>query len=317
MAEKSRYLIDDFGSSSVVDRGSLHKDSPSISRSDPNYENTLQKKKFEDLSILGDQNRKQILSELKNHLDAEIKKVNSEFERKKDQLEGKIESSKIKVIETLGIFVALFTFISTEFQVFKIYQNPVTIVGLTLIILGSLLIFVTVLDTILDNNFSLYKTRRISGTMDSFLQNVRNLSGYEEKIDIKILDWKTWDERFKFKIIIILIWFAFIITGVLFFVFSPETKDKYVKYNRDDYGSYIDKYLNINNHLNELEEANNDLRNEIKNLENAAITSSSIMLLNKDLNNSIIELKNKVYSQQEIIDCFSQKKYWYYNQCFK
>jgi|GEM_PF-2690982 len=309
--------VNDFGSSSVADSDSLRKNSPSISSSNPDYLDTLRQKTFEQVGVLGDQIKKQILSELRHYVDTEVKKVNSEFERNKDQLENKIESSKIKVIETLGIFVALFTFISTEFQVFKIYQNPITIAGLTLIILGSLLVFITILDITLVNNFSLYKTKKISGTMAPFFQNIKNLSGYEEKIDIKISDWKTWGEGFKLKVILILIWFLFIITGILFFAFSPETQDKYVRYNREDYGSYIDKYLNINNHLNDLEKENGDLTNEIKILGGAAITSSSVMLLNQGINNSITELEIKTNNQQKIIDCFGKQKYWQYNQCFK
>jgi hypothetical protein len=272
---------------------------------------------YEQVGILGDQAKKDIFSHLRSYVDVEIKKINSEFEKNKDQLENKIENSKIKIIETLGIFVALFTFISTEFQVFKIYQSPITIAGLTLIILGSLLVFITILDITLASNFSLYKTKKISGSIAPFFQNIKNLSGYEEKIDFKILDCKTWGEGFKLKVILILIWFLFIIVGAVFFVCSPETRDKYVRYNREDYGSYIDKYLNINGNINNLENLNKDLDGRIKTLENNSITTSSLPLLNKDMNNNITKLEAEINNQNNIINCFSKQKYWQYSQCFK
>lgn len=68
---------------------------------------------------------------------------------------GKVRDTGINMIEVLGVFVALFTFISMEFQVFRIYHDLAAIVGLTAIILGSLLIFVSVLDIILRREFSL------------------------------------------------------------------------------------------------------------------------------------------------------------------
>jgi len=67
-----------------------------------------------------------------------------------DEMKKEINSSRLKVIETLGIFAALFTFISIEFQTFRIYKNPASIGGLTLILLGSLLFFVITLDYILN-----------------------------------------------------------------------------------------------------------------------------------------------------------------------
>jgi len=66
------------------------------------------------------------------------------------KLKEEIEKSKLKIIETLGIFVALFTFISVEFQTFRIYQDPKEISGLTLILLGALLFFILIFDLILN-----------------------------------------------------------------------------------------------------------------------------------------------------------------------
>ncbi|MDD5639660.1 MAG: hypothetical protein PHR47_02540 [Candidatus Pacebacteria bacterium] len=82
------------------------------------------------------------------------KELEEEINRETKELENKIENSKIKVIETLGIFVALFTFISVEFQIIKQGNTLLGVSGLTLLLLGSLLFFVIVMDMMLAiNNF--------------------------------------------------------------------------------------------------------------------------------------------------------------------
>lgn len=86
-----------------------------------------------------------------DYLKEKIEKYESRMEKIKDDLDKKIDDSKIRIIETLGIFVALFTFISINFQVFKSYKNPVAISGLILILLGSLTTFITILDFLIIN----------------------------------------------------------------------------------------------------------------------------------------------------------------------
>lgn len=87
-----------------------------------------------------------------DYLKGEIDKYESRIEKIKDGLDKKIDDSKIRVIETLGIFVALFTFVSIDFQVFKSYKDPLTISGLILILLGSLSMFIVLLDYLVINS---------------------------------------------------------------------------------------------------------------------------------------------------------------------
>lgn len=74
------------------------------------------------------------------------KKIKVEQEKAEDKFDQKIDSSKISIIETLGIFIALFTFISIDFQVFKSYRDPVAISGLTLILLASIGFLMSIFD---------------------------------------------------------------------------------------------------------------------------------------------------------------------------
>lgn len=60
-------------------------------------------------------------------------------------LNQKIEERDRHTIETIGIFVALFTFISIEFQLFRSLTSVAAVFGLTLVIFGALLAFVLLL----------------------------------------------------------------------------------------------------------------------------------------------------------------------------
>ncbi len=74
------------------------------------------------------------------------------------EYDKKIESSKLSVIETLGIFVALFTFVSIDFQVFRSYRDWHAITGLTLILLSSMSFLVSIFDFIINKKLGLSRT---------------------------------------------------------------------------------------------------------------------------------------------------------------
>lgn len=78
--------------------------------------------------------------------------VNDVIKDTEERLRDKIDDSKLKTVETLGIFVALFTFVSIDYQVFKSYKNPLTIGGLIFILLGSLTMFVILIDYLIINS---------------------------------------------------------------------------------------------------------------------------------------------------------------------
>ena len=63
------------------------------------------------------------------------------LEEKISELDEKIHDSNLKIIETLGIFVALFTFVSVEFQIFRSFSSWYAGASLSLILLGALTFF--------------------------------------------------------------------------------------------------------------------------------------------------------------------------------
>jgi hypothetical protein len=107
--------------------------------------------------------KKEFLEKFKNDLNKkvneDIKKLedkiiesNEEIKKSEYNFNNKIESSRIKIIETLGIFVALFTFVSVEFQMFRIFHRADSVGGLTLILLGSLISFLLILDFVINSS---------------------------------------------------------------------------------------------------------------------------------------------------------------------
>jgi len=77
---------------------------------------------------------------LEDKNDSKMTALSNKIERYSE----KIEDSKSKVVETLGIFVALFTFVSVQFS-FLQNLNQDKYMPLTSILFGSLLVFVIVL----------------------------------------------------------------------------------------------------------------------------------------------------------------------------
>lgn len=79
-------------------------------------------------------------------------KIEKNIEKRFDKLDDKIENSKLKTIETLGIFIGLFTFISVEFQIFRRDFDLAEAAGLSMIILGGMLLFINFMHFFIINN---------------------------------------------------------------------------------------------------------------------------------------------------------------------
>jgi hypothetical protein len=62
-----------------------------------------------------------------------------------DILEDKIKTAQFQFIEVIGIFVALFTFVSVDIQIFRANLTFTSIIGFTLVTLGGLVLFISLL----------------------------------------------------------------------------------------------------------------------------------------------------------------------------
>lgn len=103
-------------------------------------------------------------------------KIDNAIKETEKDLNKKIDNSKLTVIESLGIFVALFTFISVEFQVFRSYRNAFAISGLSLILLGSISFLLIIFD------FYILQSRNIYSEKNIFYENKNILNILREGI---------------------------------------------------------------------------------------------------------------------------------------
>ncbi len=102
------------------------------------------------------------------HAGATTQAGNNEFrlnqtEARINSVEEKITEFKIKTIEILAIFVALFTFVSVDIQIFKSEISFYTAIGFSLIMLGSLLLFILTLYVFIDLSAHQNKSKLIVG----------------------------------------------------------------------------------------------------------------------------------------------------------
>lgn len=76
--------------------------------------------------------------------------VNKKVEDEVNKIKIELNDYKAKIIEVLAIFVALFTFVSVDIQVFKTDISTLSAMGFTLVMLGALLLFILVLAYLFD-----------------------------------------------------------------------------------------------------------------------------------------------------------------------
>lgn len=87
---------------------------------------------------------------------AEASKRATEAELKYERRIEKLEADQNRVIETIGIFAALLAFVAFEAQIFKGPLSTASLVGVSSIIFGALVVFVLLLDMA----FDAFKMRR-------------------------------------------------------------------------------------------------------------------------------------------------------------
>lgn len=126
----------------------------SINKTVPNKELFFQ-------PVFGDDVINDLFKKIKKHNDPLVKQyVGEQVDiRLKDIETGfrrDIQDSQTKTTEILAIFVALFTFVSIEFQIFRSFASWQAAVSLTLIILGALSFFVLLTKALIFNKSSWY-----------------------------------------------------------------------------------------------------------------------------------------------------------------
>ena len=79
-------------------------------------------------------------------------KVENQLEKLRGEVRSQVDDSKNRVVETLAVFAALFTFLSLDVQIFKTQTSPNKIIGLILISGGLITFFVIMLDAMIKHD---------------------------------------------------------------------------------------------------------------------------------------------------------------------
>ena len=200
----------------------------------------------------------ELIKKIRNLTEKQLR-IENDLNYIKTDVEKSLENKQIKIIEGLGIFVALFTFISIEFQIFKIYTHPYSIIGITFIFLGSLLILISVLDFLLnlnkDSSDNKYKYISVACCFIFFIPTIKNMKQQATVIYLYfLLNLNKDSSDNKYKYITVACCFIFLIVGINFLCFSPEKQN-------------LEKMLEKVNQLNEYESNLSTLQSNLKNIE--------------------------------------------------
>jgi len=90
-------------------------------------------------------------TKLENKVEQIERSTKSKIDKELSDLRLRIDESKSRVVETLALFAALFTFLSLQVQIFKEQTDVDQVLGLVLITGGLITFFVLILDLMIKN----------------------------------------------------------------------------------------------------------------------------------------------------------------------
>jgi len=117
----------------------------------------------------------QAINQKQQYIDNQLKTFEKKNKGKIKTLENRInrlEDKQINIIETLAIFAALFTFVSIEFQIFHSQFSLRETAGLSLIIFGGLIFFISAIDFFLKLDLVSYKKDNKAPSLKTVLSNL-------------------------------------------------------------------------------------------------------------------------------------------------
>lgn len=88
---------------------------------------------------------KEEISRSSKSLDSRMERFQDSIDQKTQRFEDKADKDKFRAVEVIGVFVALFTFVSSEIQIFKIVESVEEGFALSLVAAGLLNNFVILL----------------------------------------------------------------------------------------------------------------------------------------------------------------------------
>lgn len=193
--------------------------------------------------------------ELRSYIQREKKDL-SEF---KEKLEDRLEDQKIKVIEVLGVFISIFTFISVDIQIFKENRNAFILVGFVLVLLSALMAFNLLLKVLSGREIEFTKIR----TTDMIAETIaRATLQRTDEYKPKLFKVSTWTNGYAVVVLTI----VFLITGFISIIIGTIIEGKDLPLNVSP-----DKEINVNITDKDLEEQNETLIDRLDVMEDEII----------------------------------------------
>ena len=96
--------------------------------------------------------RETSVSKPQNLFQEQLREIREKISGLEVKTDKEFKKFQVDYIQTLGIFVALFTFVSIEFQIFRSFNSWMAGASLSLILLGSLLFFLVIMSFILNSH---------------------------------------------------------------------------------------------------------------------------------------------------------------------
>lgn len=139
------------------------------------------------------------IKELRSKVDKAIEGAGKDVDK---AIKG-IKDEKINLVEMLGVFVSLFTFISIDVQIFRTATNAYILVGFVFLMLFGLIAFNLVLKMVVEKEFVFQRKEYVS-----IFPNVAGLFGKSVPIKLKLFDITTWTWGFTLVLIEALLFLA-------------------------------------------------------------------------------------------------------------
>lgn len=193
----------------------------------------------------------------------EIKGIQKKFEK----YETKLEEQQSRSIETLGIFISIFTFISAQVQILSSDVHVTAASGLTLILLGGLIMFILLINYVIRTKLKFSNEPITENTITSTISNALSAIGYTViKRPVNAANPKTWANGHFIAVGAALL----IILGIFLVALSPE---KLYKLSTED----LDK-------IKRIEETHKNLTKDLSNLDKEMMKLNLILELTGNTN---------------------------------
>lgn len=136
------------------------------------------------------------ISELSDHVKEQVHDA-------KERVDKVVEEQKGRLIEIIGVFISIFTFISVDIQIFRENRHAFVLIGFILVLAATLIVFNLVLKVLLENRIEFMTVKTKGGVGENLLRVSEELVGKEVRSFPSLKDFPNWPGGFNISVICI------------------------------------------------------------------------------------------------------------------